>query len=69
MLPLVAETAPGNAIVGPADINITLSTTYSDTPNGGTGMFEINGASFKGPAMLMLLQVMSGARKAEDLLP
>lgn len=66
MRPYTDVRAPGNPVVGAADINITLSTTFNSTRD---GLFRINNSTFTPPRVPMLLQIMSGARDAADLMP
>ncbi|ETW84662.1 laccase [Heterobasidion irregulare TC 32-1] len=55
--------APGNPTPGGADINYTLDVAFVN------GLFEINGTSFTPPTVPVLLQILSGAKSASDLLP
>ncbi|KAG6872865.1 hypothetical protein C0995_005853 [Termitomyces sp. Mi166 len=59
--PLEKPGAPGGS--GPADVSLCLNVTHIN------GRFAINGASFHPPNVPVLLQIMSGARLAQDLLP
>ncbi|KAG6887009.1 hypothetical protein C0992_001200 [Termitomyces sp. T32_za158] len=59
--PLEDPGAPGGS--APADISLCLNVTRVN------GRFAINGASFQPPNVPVLLQIMSGARSAQDLLP
>nr|QMP96876.1 laccase B precursor [Cerrena sp.] len=61
--PLVPAPVPGNAVPGGADINHRLNLTFSN------GRFSINNASFTNPSVPALLQILSGAQNAQDLLP
>ncbi|KAF8962469.1 laccase [Flammula alnicola] len=61
--PLTNPAAPGNATSGGADVNLNMLITFS-----GTG-FSVNGASFAPPTVPVLLQILSGASTAADLLP
>ncbi|THH13854.1 hypothetical protein EW146_g6418 [Bondarzewia mesenterica] len=54
--------APGKAVPGGADINYLLNVTFN-------GLFEVNNVSFIPPDVPVLLQILSGAKKASDLLP
>ncbi|KAG6886283.1 hypothetical protein C0993_006693 [Termitomyces sp. T159_Od127] len=59
--PLEDPGAPGGS--APAEISLCLNVTRVN------GRFAINGASFHPPNVPVLLQIMSGARAAQDLLP
>ncbi|KAF8959648.1 Cupredoxin [Flammula alnicola] len=61
--PLTDPSAPGTATLGAADVNLNL--LISNT----AGKFSINGASFAPPTVPVLLQILSGASTAADLLP
>ncbi|KAJ7935956.1 laccase [Mycena leptocephala] len=63
--PLVATAVPGTAVAGGADVtmNIVISLDFT------TFTFEINGVSFTPPTVPVLLQILSGAQSATDLLP
>ncbi|KAJ7896634.1 laccase [Mycena olivaceomarginata] len=63
--PLVATAVPGTAVAGGADIaiNIVISLDFTSFT------FEINGVSYTSPTVPVLLQVLSGAQSATDLLP
>ncbi|KAJ7826775.1 yellow laccase [Mycena olivaceomarginata] len=56
---------PGLAVPGGADVNINLVITLDFT----TFKFSINGAPFTPPTAPVLLQILSGAQSATDLLP
>ncbi|KAG0695821.1 laccase [Suillus ampliporus] len=60
---LINPGAPGIPEYGKADINLTLAVT-----NVG-GIFSINGTTFKPPTVPVLLQILSGAQEASQLLP
>ena len=70
---------PGAPIPGGADININLDVTFVSTilqfsythPHTETqnGAFEVNGVTFEPPTVPVLLQILSGASNASDLLP
>ncbi|KAJ7071631.1 laccase [Mycena amicta] len=65
-VPGVAPTpVPGLPVPGGADVNINLAITL-DIP---TLKFSINGAQFIPPTAPVLLQILSGAQSATDLLP
>ncbi|KAJ7048951.1 laccase [Mycena amicta] len=56
---------PGPHVPGGADVNINLVISLDFT----TFQFEINGAVFLPPTAPVLLQILSGAQSATDLLP
>ncbi|KAF8493492.1 laccase [Russula emetica] len=62
--PLVPS-SPGSPTAGGADININLDVALNTA---GTA-FEVNGVSFESPSVPVLLQILSGAKNASDLLP
>ncbi|KAL0952845.1 hypothetical protein HGRIS_007070 [Hohenbuehelia grisea] len=64
--PLEARRVPGRPERGGADLNINLAFGFSGA---GGFHFTVNGATFTHPTHDVLLQIMSGAEKAEDLLP
>ncbi|KAF8231636.1 laccase 8 [Tricholoma matsutake] len=57
--------APGLPFPGGADININLNIT----PDLINAVFLINGKTFTPPPVPVLLQILSGAKSAQDLLP
>ncbi|KXN92880.1 Laccase-1, partial [Leucoagaricus sp. SymC.cos] len=61
--PLEDPGAPGTAEIGAADVNLNLVIGFSG------GQFTINDAVFAPPTVPVLLQILSGAREASDLLP
>ncbi|KAI9509110.1 laccase [Russula earlei] len=63
--PLTPSSVPGQPVPGGADININLEPTI----NAARTAFLINGVSFVSPTVPVLLQILSGARNASDLLP
>ncbi|KAI9508590.1 laccase [Russula earlei] len=63
--PLAPTTVPGSPVPGGADININLNVVVNFT----TVQFEVNGVAFEPPSVPVLLQILSGAQKASDLLP
>ncbi|KAH8986075.1 laccase 2 precursor [Lactarius hatsudake] len=65
--PLVASPVPGLPSPGGADININLDVGFTPLPNG--FRFDINGVPFVPPTVPVLLQILSGAQNASDLLP
>ncbi|KAJ7431445.1 Cupredoxin [Mycena galericulata] len=63
--PLVPSRVPGKPVPGGADINLNLNIVFNTTDL----RFQINGASFIPPTAPVLLQILSGAQAATDLLP
>ncbi|KAJ7222978.1 laccase 1 [Mycena haematopus] len=63
--PLVAMPVPGTHEVGTADVMMNLVITLDLNPF----LFEINGVSFVPPTAPVLLQILSGAHTAAELLP
>jgi iron transport multicopper oxidase len=63
--PLINPAAPGIPIVGKANVNLEMKITF-DLAN---FRFDINGATFNPPTVPVLLQILSGAKSAQDLLP
>lgn len=57
--------APGKPVSGGADINLNLDIAVNFTAL----EFTVNGASFQPPTVPVLLQILSGAKTAQDLLP
>ncbi|KAL0959310.1 hypothetical protein HGRIS_014574 [Hohenbuehelia grisea] len=66
MVPLEFPGAPGIPEVGKADVNINLNFNFTAKPE---FAFTINGETFLHPNAPVLLQIMSGAKKAGELLP
>ncbi|KAG1721401.1 laccase [Suillus lakei] len=60
---LINPGAPGIPGYGNADINLMMLVTSAG------GMFYVNGFAFKPPSVPALLQILSGAQDASDLLP
>jgi iron transport multicopper oxidase len=60
---LINPGAPGVAGYGNADINLNLVITNVN------GSYYVNGASFQPPTVPVLLQILSGAQDATQLLP
>ncbi|KAI0049490.1 multicopper oxidase [Auriscalpium vulgare] len=54
---------PGTPAPGEADININLAVNFAN------GIFEVNNQQFLPPSVPVLLQILSGASQASDLLP
>jgi hypothetical protein len=63
--PLMNSGAPGNPQRGDVDIALTLNMSY----NASNFAYYINGATFTPPTAPVLLQILSGARSAHELLP
>lgn len=63
LVPLVNPGAPGKPEVGGVDLAINLALTSTG------GLFYIDGVTFKPPSVPVLLQILSGAQLATDLLP
>ncbi|KAH9008346.1 laccase [Lactarius deliciosus] len=63
--PLTNSPAPGNPVPGGADININLDVTV----NAARTNFLVNGFAFDFPTVPILLQILSGAKNASDLVP
>ncbi|KAJ3513766.1 hypothetical protein NLJ89_g2761 [Agrocybe chaxingu] len=65
LVPLSGAAAPGVPEVGAADVNINLDIAFGFDDL----RFRVNGATFAPPTLPVLLQIMSGALTAADLLP
>ncbi|KAK7682832.1 laccase, multicopper oxidase, benzenediol:oxygen oxidorectuctase [Cerrena zonata] len=63
--PLEYSPVPGKPVPGGADINHRLDLSFNRTD----GRFAINGTSFRDPEFPVLLQILSGAKEAHELLP
>ncbi|RDX50687.1 laccase [Lentinus brumalis] len=63
LVPLDNLAAPGNASIGGVDYALNLDFDFNGTA------FFINGDTFVPPTVPVLLQIMSGAQTAADLLP
>jgi len=63
--PLLNPGAPGRPKPGAADININLNIAFNYTQF----KYTLNGAAFDPPTVPVLLQILSGASTAQDLLP
>ncbi|KAF4610243.1 hypothetical protein D9613_010326 [Agrocybe pediades] len=61
--PLTASPPPGTPSAGAADVNLAMNIGFSGTA------FTINNVSFSPPSVPVLLQILSGAQTAQDLLP
>nr|CDJ79885.1 benzenediol:oxygen oxidoreductase [Coprinus comatus] len=59
--------APGRPTSGGADFNVTVNFELDLTT--GSPHFKLNGKIYQPPTVPILLQIISGARKAEELLP
>ncbi|KAK0200606.1 laccase lcc5 [Desarmillaria ectypa] len=64
LVPLQNPGAPGSPKVGGVDLALNLAFAFTTS-----GVFTVNGAQFVHPTTPVLLQILSGARKANDLLP
>ncbi|KAJ3568355.1 hypothetical protein NP233_g5768 [Leucocoprinus birnbaumii] len=60
----IAQVGPGKLGDGPPDVHITLNIAQPNPP-----FFDINGISYISPTVPVLLQLLSGAKKPQDLLP
>ncbi|KAF5348571.1 hypothetical protein D9756_009656 [Leucocoprinus leucothites] len=60
----IAQEGPGKLGDGPPDVHITLNIAQPNPP-----FFDINGISYISPTVPVLLQILSGAKKPQDLLP
>ncbi|KAJ7913038.1 yellow laccase [Mycena leptocephala] len=63
--PLVPSPAPGIHKPGAADVNLRLEIALDFT----TFKWQLNGSTFTSPTVPVLLQILSGAQTAQDLLP
>ncbi|KAJ7111331.1 laccase 2 [Mycena epipterygia] len=63
--PLNGPAVPGTAVAGGADVTLNLVITLDFT----SFTFDVNGAEFIPPTAPVLLQILSGAMAATDLLP
>lgn len=63
--PLSNPAAPGVPSPGAADVNLNLNILF----NISTFKFTVNGATFQPPTVPVLLQILSGAQTAQDLMP
>ncbi|KAJ7613573.1 laccase [Roridomyces roridus] len=63
--PLNGPAVPGQPVPGGADITLNLAIALDFT----TFTFTVNGVSFVPPTVPVLLQILSGAQAATDLLP
>ncbi|KAK0200634.1 laccase lcc5 [Desarmillaria ectypa] len=64
LVPLENPGAPGSPEIGGVDVALNLAFAFTSA-----GTFTINGASFVPPTTPVLLQILSGAQNANDLLP
>jgi iron transport multicopper oxidase len=62
---LYSPLPPGKPFVGGADVVLNIAYVFDPT----TYEFKINGAAFIPPTVPVLLQILSGARTAQQLLP
>ncbi|KAJ6481492.1 laccase [Mycena vitilis] len=63
--PLVPVAVPGTRVAGGADVAMNLAITLDFT----SFTFSVNGNSYTPPTVPVLLQILSGAQTAADLLP
>ncbi|KAJ6624148.1 yellow laccase [Mycena sp. CBHHK59/15] len=63
--PLVPSHVPGKHVPGGADVNLRLEINLDFT----TFKWQLNGSTFVPPTVPVLLQILSGAQAAQDLLP
>jgi iron transport multicopper oxidase len=63
--PLTDPAAPGTPEPGSADVNINIAVAFDFN----TLQFQVNGAPFIEPSVPVLLQILSGATAAQDMLP
>ncbi|KAJ3982190.1 laccase [Lentinula detonsa] len=63
LVPLANPGAPGNATANGVNVDLNLVLSFV------AGRFEINGVSFVPPTVPVLLQILSGATTAAELLP
>ncbi|SJK99491.1 related to Laccase-4 [Armillaria ostoyae] len=64
LVPLENPGAPGTPEVGGVDYALNLAFAFTSA-----GTFTVNGAQFTAPSTPVLLQILSGAKSAGDLLP
>nr|AAO38869.1 laccase [Rigidoporus microporus] len=65
LVPLENPGAPGDPTPGGVDVPLNLAVAFD-----GTGLdFQVNGQTFIPPTVPVLLQILSGAQSATDLLP
>ena len=62
--PLINPGAPGVPEIGQADVNLVLAPGITSE-----GYFTFNNVTFVDPSVPVLLQILSGARQASELLP
>ncbi|TFL03430.1 laccase [Pterulicium gracile] len=63
LAPIERPAAPGVPRLGAADVNIRFELGFAG------GNFTMNGVKFESPSVPVLLQILSGARNAQDILP
>jgi len=64
LVPLENPGAPGRPVPGGADVNINFNVAFNATDL----KFEVNGKTFVPPTVPVLLQILSGAQDATDLM-
>jgi len=62
---LTDPAAPGQPFIGGADVVLAVNINFDFN----TFVFTLNGATFKPPTVPVLLQILSGAHSAQDLIP
>ncbi|KAI9435549.1 laccase [Lactarius indigo] len=67
--PLDGAPVPGKPFPGGADINIQLNVAIRSNPTTGNPQFTVNDVPFESPTVPVLLQILSGAKNASQLLP
>jgi len=63
--PLINPGVPGAHVPGGADVDLNINIVF----NISTLRFDLNGFSFTPPTVPVLLQILSGAKTAQELLP
>ncbi|KAH8101261.1 laccase 1 [Cristinia sonorae] len=63
--PLEDPGAPGQAVVGGVDYALNLLFNFM----GASGTFAVNNRTFESPSVPVMLQILSGASRPQDLLP
>lgn len=67
LAPLVPVKVPGRRVPGGVDVAIRLEITFNTTTT--PPQWQLNGTTFTPPKLPVLLQILSGARTAQELLP
>ncbi|KAI1785170.1 laccase [Ganoderma leucocontextum] len=63
--PLFSPAAPGQPFPGGADVNLNIDFTFNQT----SLLYYANNVSYASPTVPVLLQILSGASNASDLMP